>query len=102
MTDRLSLINLETLAPLITTKNSAMTGDRHFQDSIAGIPQPNQGYVYVDWTKSRTLLERQLPGLQLVEIVGKSFWQKLRSLTLSSYSQEKGLVKTGVLLRFLD
>ncbi|MDH6099549.1 DUF3352 domain-containing protein [Anabaenopsis sp. FSS-46] len=94
--------NLETLAPLITTKNAAMIGDRHFQDSIAGIPQPNQGYVYLDWTKSRTLLERQLPSLQLVEIVGKSFWQKLRSLTLSSYSQEKGLVKTGVLFRFLD
>jgi hypothetical protein len=92
----------ETLAPLITNQNSPIVGDRYFQDSINALPQPNQGYVYLDWTQSRTLLERQLPTLQLVEIVGQSFWQKLRSLTISSYSQEKGLLKTGVLLRFLD
>lgn len=94
--------NWQTLAPLITNQNSPIVGDRYFQDSINALPQPNQGYVYLDWTQSRTLLERQLPTLQLVEIVGKSFWQKLRSLTISSYSQEKGLLKTGVLLRFLD
>lgn len=94
--------NWETLAPLITNHNSPIVGDRYFQDSINAFPQPNQGYVYLDWTQSRTLLERQLPTLQLVEIVGQSFWQKLRSLTISSYSQEKGLIKTGVLLRFLD
>ena len=94
--------NWQTLAPLITNQNSPIVGDRYFQDSINALPQPNQGYVYLDWTQSRTLLERQLPTLQLVEIVGQSFWQKLRSLTISSYSQEKGLLKTGVLLRFLD
>ena len=72
------------------------------KDIIAAIPQPNQGYVYLDWTKSQTLLERQLPILQLVEIVGKPLFQNLRSLTISSYGHEEGLLKGGVLFRFLD
>ncbi|KZL49791.1 hypothetical protein A2T98_11060 [Nodularia spumigena CENA596] len=94
--------NLETLDEVITTKESALIGNSNFQDIIAAIPQPNQGYVYLDWTKSQTLLERQLPILQLVEIVGKPLFQNLRSLTISSYGHEEGLLKGGVLFRFLD
>ncbi|MDP5338315.1 MAG: DUF3352 domain-containing protein [Nodularia sp. (in: cyanobacteria)] len=94
--------NLETLNEVITTKNGSLISDSNFQDSIAAIPQANQGYVYLDWTKSKTLLERQLPILQLVEVVGKPFFQDLRSLTISSYGGEKGLLKGGILFRFLD
>ncbi|TVP63029.1 MAG: DUF3352 domain-containing protein [Nodularia sp. (in: Bacteria)] len=94
--------NLETLNEVITVENGSLTSDSSFQDSLAAIPQPNQGYVYLDWTKSQTLLERQLPILQLVEVVGKPFFQNLRSLTISSYGSEKGLLKGGVLFRFLD
>ncbi|MDB9375693.1 DUF3352 domain-containing protein [Nodularia sphaerocarpa] len=94
--------NLETLNEVITTKNGSLISDDNFSDSIAAIPQPNQGYVYLDWTKSQTLLERQLPILQLVEVVGKPFFQNLRSLTISSYGNEKGLLKGGILFRFLD
>ncbi|MBE9199360.1 MULTISPECIES: DUF3352 domain-containing protein [unclassified Nodularia (in: cyanobacteria)] len=91
--------NLETLNEVITTKKGSLISDDNFQDSIATIPQPNQGYVYLDWTKSKTLLERQLPILQLVEVVGKPFFQNLRSLTISSYGHEKGLLKGGILFR---
>ena len=94
--------NLETLNEVITTKNGSLKSERNFQDSLAAIPQPNQGYVYLDWTKSQTLLERQLPILQLVEVFGKPFFQHLRSLTISSYGHEEGLLKGGVLFRFLD
>ncbi|MEA5517061.1 DUF3352 domain-containing protein, partial [Nodularia sp. UHCC 0506] len=94
--------NLETLNQVITTKNGSLVSDSNFQDSIAAIPQPNQGYIYLDWTKSQTLLERQLPILQLVEIVGKPLFQNLRSLTISNYGGEKGLLKGGILFRFLD
>ncbi|WP_414528568.1 DUF3352 domain-containing protein [Nodularia chucula] len=94
--------NLETLNQVITTKKSSLIGNRNFKDSIAAIPQPNQGYVYVDWTKSQTLIERQLPILKLVEVLGKPLFENLRSLTISSYGNEPGLLKGGVLLRFLD
>ncbi|YAF98390.1 MAG: DUF3352 domain-containing protein [Nodularia sp. CChRGM 3473] len=92
--------NLETLNEVITAKKNSLIDDRSFQDSIAGLPQPNQGYIYLDWTKSQSLLERQLPILKLVEIVGKPFLNNLRSLTLSSYGSETGSLKGGVLFRF--
>ncbi|MBW4555472.1 MAG: DUF3352 domain-containing protein [Trichormus sp. ATA11-4-KO1] len=92
--------NLETLNEVITAKKNSLIDDRSFQDSIAGLPQPNQGYIYLDWTKSQSLLERQLPILKLVEVVGKPFFNNLRSLTLSSYGSETGSLKGGVLFRF--
>ncbi|WP_414564154.1 MULTISPECIES: DUF3352 domain-containing protein [unclassified Anabaena] len=92
--------NLETLNEVITAKKNSLINDRNFQDSIAAIPQPNQGYIYLDWEKSQTLLERQLPILKLVEVVGKPIFNNLRSLTVSSYGHETGLLKGGVLFRF--
>ncbi|MBE9051781.1 DUF3352 domain-containing protein [Nostocales cyanobacterium LEGE 11386] len=92
--------NLETLNEVITAKKNSLIDDRSFQDSIAALSQPNQGYIYLDWTKSQGLLERQLPILKLVEIVGKPFFNNLRSLTLSSYGSETGSLKGGVLFRF--
>ncbi|MCG6134845.1 MAG: DUF3352 domain-containing protein [Nostoc sp. LLA-1] len=92
--------NLETLNEVITAKKNSLINDRNFQDSIAAIPQPNQGYIYLDWQKSQTLLERQLPILKLVEVVGKPIFNNLRSLTVSSYGHDTGLLKGDVLFRF--
>lgn len=70
-----------------------------FQTSIDAIPRPNEGYVYLDWTASQEILERQLPILKLLEVVGKPFFNNLRSLTISSYGSETGLLKGGVFFR---
>jgi len=69
-----------------------------FQASI-NAPRPNQGYMYLDWTASQGILERQLLILKLLEIAGKPFFSNLRSLTTSSYGSETGLVKGGVFFR---
>jgi Protein of unknown function (DUF3352) len=91
--------DLETIAEILTAKDNSLVKNRNFQDSIAAIPQPNQGYVYLDWTKSKNLVERQLPILKLVEVLGKPFFEKLRSLTVSSYGSETGLLKGGVFFK---
>jgi hypothetical protein len=84
----------------LTAKNNSLINSRNFQDGIAAIPQPNQGYVYLDWTKSQEILERQLPILKFVEVLGKPFFKDLRSLTLSSYGSDTGLLKGGVFFQF--
>ncbi|OUL37471.1 hypothetical protein BV372_00430 [Nostoc sp. T09] len=91
--------DLETMAEIISAKENSLTKNRNFQDSIAAIPQPNQGYVYLDWRKSQNLVERQLPILKLVELVGKPFFENLRSLTVSSYGSETGLLKGRVFFK---
>jgi hypothetical protein len=94
--------NLETLNTVISKEQNSVISDRNLTESIAAFPQPNQGYVYLDWTKSQTLLEKELPILKLVEIVGQPLFENLRSLTVSSYGDEQGLLKGGILFRFLE
>ncbi len=84
----------------LTAEKNSLANNRTFQDSIGALPKQNQGYLYLDWQKSHEILERQIPILQLAEVIGKPFFDKLRSLTVSSYGRETGLVKAGVLFDF--
>ena len=88
--------SIETMDEAINNKEHFFNDNRNFQDSIAVIPQPNQGYVYIDWKKSQYFIENQLPILKLVEIIGKPFLEKLQSFTISSYDSNSELLKAGV------
>jgi Protein of unknown function (DUF3352) len=88
--------SLEAIDQVLKIKGNSLISNRNFQDGIAAIPQPNQGYVYLDWTKSQSLAEEQLPALKLLKVIAKPFFHNLRSLTLSSYGQEAGLLKGGL------
>ncbi|MCC5608785.1 DUF3352 domain-containing protein [Nostoc sp. CHAB 5834] len=92
--------DLETMDEILTTKDNSLIDNPNFKDSIAAIHQPNQGYIYLDWTKSQNLLERQVPILKLVEVLGKPFFDNLRSLTVSSYGTDTGALKGGVFFQF--
>ncbi|MBD2692977.1 DUF3352 domain-containing protein [Anabaena catenula] len=88
--------DLKTMDKVLSSKEKSLIDNPNFQDVIAPIPQLNQGYIYVDWEKSQKLLERQLPLLKFVEVLGKPLFNNLRSLTVSSYSREPGTLKGGV------
>jgi hypothetical protein len=88
--------SIETMDEAINNKENFFNDNRNFQDSIAAIPQLNQGYVYIDWEKSQNFIESQLPILKLVEIIGKPFIDKLQSFTISSYDSNSELFKIGV------
>ncbi|MBD2343589.1 DUF3352 domain-containing protein [Anabaena subtropica] len=91
--------DLATIYEVLNNKEKSLTNNPRFQDSIAPIPQPNQGYIYVDWTKSKNLVEQQIPILKLIEVVGKPFFENLRSLTFSSYGSDPRTLKGGVFLQ---
>lgn len=91
--------DLATIYEVFTTKDKSLINNRNFQDTIATIPQPNQGYIYLDWSKSQNLVEQQIPILKLIELVGKPFFENLRSLTFSSYGNEPGTLKGGILFQ---
>jgi hypothetical protein len=91
--------DLATIYEVFTTKDKSLINNRNFQDTIATIPQPNQGYIYLDWARSKNLVEQQIPILKLLELVGKPFFENLRSLTFSSYGNEPGTLKGGILFQ---
>ena len=84
---------------LKASSSGSLVDNPQFQASINAIPRPNEGYVYLDWTASQEILEHQLPILKLLEVAGKPFFSNLRSLTISSYGSETGLLKGGVFFR---
>ncbi len=92
--------SIETMDEAINNKENFFNDNRNFNNSIAAIPQPNQGYVYIDWEKSQDFIERQLPIIKLVEIIGKPFLDQLRSFTISSYDSNSDLLKAGVIFLF--
>ncbi|WP_016948972.1 DUF3352 domain-containing protein [Anabaena sp. PCC 7108] len=87
--------DLKTMDKVLTSKEKSLIDNPKFQDTISAIPHINQGYIYIDWKKSHKLLERQLPLLKFVEVLGKPLFKNLRSLTVSSYSRESGTLKGG-------
>ncbi|MEC4813005.1 MAG: DUF3352 domain-containing protein [Scytonema sp. PMC 1069.18] len=92
--------SIEAMNRALTAKENSLVNNSSFQEGIAVLPQTNQGYVYLDWTNSQELLERQLPVLKLVEVIGKPFFQNLRSLTVSSYGSNVEMLKGGVFFQF--
>ncbi|KST66494.1 DUF3352 domain-containing protein [Mastigocoleus testarum] len=91
--------SVETINQALAGKESSLINNKSFKDSIAQIPESNQGYLYIDWSKSREILEYQLPILRLAEIVGKPFFQKLHSLTISSYGENSDTLQSKVILQ---
>jgi hypothetical protein len=91
--------DLNTLKAALSKKQKSLLENPQFQNSMAVIPQPNQGYIYLDWENSQYILKRQLPLLQFVEVLGKPLFNNLKSLTVSSYSNEAETIKGGIFLQ---
>lgn len=91
--------DLKTLKTILSHKQKSLLENPQFQNSIATIPRPNQGYIYLDWENSQNLLKPQLPLLKLAEVLGRPLFDHLKSLTVSSYSSEPGTLKSGVFLQ---
>ncbi|GAB1544403.1 hypothetical protein NUACC21_70790 [Scytonema sp. NUACC21] len=92
--------SIEAMDAALGAKENSLANNSDFQNSIAALPQPNQGYLFLDWTKSQEIVETQLPILKFVEVIGKPLFQNLRSLTLSSYGSNPELLKGGVFFQF--
>ena len=71
-------------------ENSLVKSDK-FQNAIAPLPEQNDGYLYLDWIQGETFIKRQLPIVQVVELLGKPLFDHLRSLSISSYGVANGV-----------
>ena len=75
--------SVEAMNKALAAPQNSLLASGDFMASVAALPQPNQGYLYLNWLAVKKNLERQLPILQIVEKVGKPLFNNLRSLTFS-------------------
>ncbi|HEY9844762.1 MAG TPA: DUF3352 domain-containing protein, partial [Candidatus Caenarcaniphilales bacterium] len=71
----------------------------NFQKAIAPLPLPNNGYVYLDWPKTRPLLEQQFPILRVIEGAAQPFFNHLHSLAFSSYNTKTNVQRSKLFIR---
>ncbi|HEY9730023.1 MAG TPA: DUF3352 domain-containing protein [Chroococcales cyanobacterium] len=79
-------------------ENSLLKSDK-FKEAIAPLPDRNDGYLYLDWTKSEAFINRQLPLVRVAQLVGKPVFDHLRSLSVSSYGIDKGIQRSQLFFR---
>ena len=83
-------------------QDNSLLKSEAFQNAIAPLPINNDGYLYLDWSKSKPFIERQLPIVRVFELVGKPLFDHLRSLTISSYGIDKGVQRSKLFIELVD
>lgn len=101
-----SIGNYELFATSVAAMDSALNAaDRSllkreaFKQAATLLLQPNNGYFYLDWAASQPILEQQYPVLKAIELAGKPLFNRLRSLTVSSYGSQSGVQRGGALIQ---
>lgn len=83
----------------LNAADRSLLAGESFKHATTSLLQPNNGYLYLDWDASRPVLEQQFPVLKVLELAGKPFFTRLRSLTFSSYGAQSGVQRGGALLQ---
>ncbi len=76
--------SLETLEKLASNSEKTLESNSNWNQSIRTITTPNQGYFYTDWNGIQPIVEQQLPGLRLLEILAQPIVTHLKSFTVSA------------------
>jgi len=99
--DRYAILasSLATLEQSLAASPESLLSSKSFQQAIAPLPQPNAGYLYLDWPASRAFLEQQFPLLRAVEAAGQPLFRHLRSLTLTSYASKAPVQRSRLFIR---
>lgn len=71
-----------------------------FQNSIAVLPQSNNGYLYLDWQTNREFFENQFQWVKVAELWNQLFFDSWRSLTFTSTGGETAIRRSSAIFFF--
>lgn len=91
-----------TMEKILTHQENPLIQNHQFKTAAGHRSQTNQGYVYIDWQKSQRFLESQQTLVSLGELFAQPLFKNLRSLTISNYGQNPGMLKGGVFFQLKD
>jgi len=94
--------SLAAMAAALQADAASLVKRGEFQQAIAPLQQPNNGYLYLDWQKARPILEAKLPVLKVVELTIKPLVQHLDALSVSSYGSSEGIQHSGIFLKLSE
>lgn len=83
--------SLEAMSQVLLAHQQPLVENDKFQQAISALPLANNGYFYLDWNQSETVLQQQFPFLPVLELSVKPLFKNLRSLTLTSEGSVNGI-----------
>ncbi|NEO28228.1 MAG: DUF3352 domain-containing protein, partial [Kamptonema sp. SIO4C4] len=91
--------SLDAAETVLNPKMASLLESGQFQNAIAPLPTPNNGYLYLDWKKCRPLFEEQFPALRVLDYAAKPLLDRLDSLTLTSQGSNNGVSRATAFLQ---
>jgi Protein of unknown function (DUF3352) len=92
--------SIETLEKILNESTPTLEKSADWQTIAREIPASNEGYLSLDWQSAKPLLEKQVPGLRLLELLAQPIVTHLKSFTLSSSGSQnemaKGTIEIGL------
>ncbi|MBE9165707.1 MULTISPECIES: DUF3352 domain-containing protein [Microcoleaceae] len=86
-------------AALKAAETGSLVANQDFQISIEALPPANDGYFYLDWPSIRSIWEKQIPLLRLIELSARPLFDHLRSITVTSTGEVAGIRKATIFMR---
>jgi hypothetical protein len=91
--------SIEAMDEALKGLEKSLANSDNFKEAVAPLPEQNDGYLYLDWTRGGSFIERQLPIVRVVELVAKPLFDHLRSLSVSSYGIDNGIQRSKLFFR---
>ena len=91
--------SLEAMARALDAPRNSLLANGNFKQALAPLPAPNDGYLYIDWTSLQPSLERHVPVLRVVELIGEPLFSHLRAIAVSSYGSDVRVQRSKLFFR---
>ena len=90
--------SIETLDHILNESFSPLSKSSDWQSLIRPIPTINNGYLFLDWETAKPLIEQQVPGLRLLELLAQPVVSHFKSVTISSLGLGEDSVAKGTIV----
>lgn len=90
--------SIEAIDKALAGKANSLLETDQFRGAIASLPEPNDGYFYLDWTSSESFIQQQLPIVRVAQLLLKPLFNHLDSLSISSYGIENGIQRSQLFI----
>jgi hypothetical protein len=91
--------SIEAMEQALTASKRSLLQSHQFGQAISRLDRNNNGYLYLDWPTTKPILAKQLPIVQILDLVAQPLIKNLKSITISSYGGQNNLTRGSLFFR---
>jgi hypothetical protein len=89
--------SVELISAAKNGENTILGSDK-FKSALSALPTENDGYFYLDWEQTQSLIEQRFPLIKVAEVAIEPLFKHLQSLTITSQGSENSIRRGTVFL----